>query len=79
MLGRGLVLGGATGLDEILGRLGVVGFPLTPALTAVRGKRMSERGENMAESGFYQPKGGGLIERRATAGERDIKYYNTIN
>ena len=54
-------------------------FPLTPALTAVRMQMEPERGENMVESGFFPPKEAGLIERRATADEHAVKYYNTIN
>jgi hypothetical protein len=33
----------------------------------------------MVESGFFPPKEAGLIERRATADEHAVKYYNTIN
>jgi hypothetical protein len=54
-------------------------FPLTPALTAVRMQMEPERGENMVESGFFPPKGASLIKRRSTAGERSVRYYNTIN
>jgi len=79
MLGRGLVLGGATGLDGILGRLGVVGFPLTPALSTVRGKRELGRSKSKVGVDFDRPNTVGLARLMATAGENVIKYANTIN
>jgi len=54
-------------------------FPLTPALTAVRGIGGREAGIAKFEFEFDRPNTAGLARLMATAGENFIKYANTIN